>query len=239
MDYILDFLEGATPPHKHDTYEIIIFTKYENTLHTSNADFTVGPGKIAILPPGAVHHCTSPQTNFGQIYIRGDFSQSFSLTSPVVVLDNSENEALCLARMIYQNRHTDPEYVSILVQALTHFLLRKITVEDRVFSTTKAIADYISNHFYDCNLNLNALLKNSGYTEDYIRAKFRENIGKTPTEFLTEIRINHACHLIEIYKNHISLSDIAERCGYTDYAYFSRRFKHITGICPRQYMEYN
>ena len=43
---------------------------------------------------------------------------------------------------------------------------------------------------------------------------------------------------MDIYKKHIPLSDIAERCGYNDYVYFSRRFKHITGICPRKYIEY-
>ena len=238
MSYTVDFLRGTTPPHKHDNYEFIIFTEHENTLHTSTSDVSVGPGKIAILPPFTVHHCTSPHMDFGQIYIRGDFNQYFSLSSPTIVPDNAEKEALRLSKMIYQNRHIDREYVSILIQALIHFLLRNIEVEDKIFAATRNIAEYISTHFYDCNINLNDLLKNSGYAEDYIRAQFKKNIGKTPTEFLTEIRITHACHLIDIYKKHISLSDIAERCGYTDYVYFSRRFKHVTGICPRQYMDY-
>jgi len=69
MNYIVDYLQGSTPPHKHDQYEIIIFTDHKNTLRTFHADFSVGSGKIAILPPGTVHHCTSPQTDFGQIYI--------------------------------------------------------------------------------------------------------------------------------------------------------------------------
>ena len=30
-------------------------------------------------------------------------------------------------------------------------------------------------------------------------------------------------------------AEIAEKCGYTDYVYFSRRFKQITGISPREY----
>lgn len=238
MSYIVDFLKGATPPHKHENYEIIIFTKHKNTLHTLNTDFSVGPGKIAIIPPGTVHHSTGPQTDFGQIYIRGDFNQFFFITSPMVVSDNAENEALRLSKIIYQNRHIDPEYVNILQLALIHFLLRNIEVEDKISAVTRSIAEYISTHFYDSNINLNDLLKSSGYAEDYIRAKFKENIGKTPIEFLTEIRITHACHLIDIYKKHISLSDIAERCGYTDYVYFSRRFKHITGICPKKYIEY-
>jgi len=155
-----------------------------------------------------------------------------------VVLDNAENEALRLGKIIYQNRHIDPEYASLLLKALIHFLLRNLEIEDEIFASTRSIAEYISTHFHDCNINLHALLQASGYAVDYIRAHFKKNTGKTPTEFLTEIRITHACHLIDIYQNHISLSDLAERCGYTDYAYFSRRFKHFTGICPRQYMKH-
>lgn len=238
MSYIVDFLKGSTPPHKHENYEIIVFTKHENTLHASGTDFSVGPGKIAVIPPGAMHCSTSPQADFGQIYIRGNFNQFFSLTSPMVIPDNAENEALRLSKIIYQNRHIDPEYVHILLQALIHHLLRNIEVEDKISAATRSIAEYISTHFYDCNINLHDLLKDSGYAVDYIRAVFKKNIGKTPTEFLTEIRITHACHLIDIYKNHISLSDIAERCGYTDYVYFSRRFKHIAGVSPRQYLEH-
>lgn len=237
MNYVIDFLKGTTPPHKHNSYEIIVFTDHDNTFHTPHEAFDVGFGKIAVIPPGTVHYCTSPQKDFGQIYIRGISGQFLSLNEPIVILDNSDNEALHLARMIYQNRHTDPEYTGILIQALIHYLLRNIEVDDKVFSATKRIAEYISVHFRDSDINLNRLLNSSGYAEDYIRAKFKKNIGKTPTEFLTEIRITYACHLIDIYKDHISLSDIAERCGFTDYAYFSRRFKHIVGICPRQYME--
>ena len=79
-------------------------------------------------------------------------------------------------------------------------------------------------------------LQKSGYAEDYIRAQFKKFTGKTPTEFLTKIRIYHACYLIDAYKNTLSLAEIAEKCGYTDYVYFSRRFKHIMGISPREYM---
>ena len=35
------------------------------------------------------------------------------------------------------------------------------------------------------------------------------------------------------------VAEIAEKCGYTDYIYFSRKFKQITGKSPRAYMEDN
>ena len=37
------------------------------------------------------------------------------------------------------------------------------------------------------------------------------------------------------YSENITLSQVAEQCGYTDYVYFSRRFRQITGLSPRQW----
>ena len=48
-------------------------------------------------------------------------------------------------------------------------------------------------------------------------------------EFYNQIKI------IDIYKNKISLSEISERCGYLDYIYFSKRFKSVMGMSPREY----
>ncbi len=78
-------------------------------------------------------------------------------------------------------------------------------------------------------------MNRSGYSEDYVRAMFKKSTGKTPIGLLTEMRINHACLLIDMYKKTLSLSEIAEKCGYTDYIYFSRRFKELVGVSPLKY----
>ena len=190
MEFLIDTLIGGTLPHKHKTYEIIAYIKGYSVIHAGGEDFSVGPGKVIIIPPGVVHHST--ELDFEQIYIRGDFTQ-FSFHAPIVVSDNTTGEGLQLTKMIYDNRYADPEYVNILIQALAHFLLRNIHVEDRIFAETQKIAETISTHFADSGIQLNALLKKSGYAEDYIRAQFKKIMGKTPTEFLTGIRIRHAC----------------------------------------------
>ena len=32
-------------------------------------------------------------------------------------------------------------------------------------------------------------------------------------------------------------ADVAEKCGYSDYVYFSRRFKQVTGISPKEWRD--
>ena len=237
MSFLIDVIKEGVPPHKHKNYEIVVFTKGKGVFCSDGKDIEVTPGKIVIVPPETIHYSPVFDDEYERIYINGELNQIFGLTSPAVITDNSQNEGLLLAKMIYNNRYAEREYVASLINAFAHFLLQSIKMEDEIFLATKEIVEKITNNFYNCNINVTSLLKKSGYAEDYIRAQFKKITGKTPTEFLTETRINHACYLIDTYKNLFSLSDVAEKCGYTDYVYFSRRFKQIKGVSPRKYLE--
>ncbi len=239
MNFLINYTKELSSPHKHPNYEIIIYTKGNGVLHVSGKDIEVHPGKIIIIPPQTVHYSSKTGDDFERIYINGDFTQFFNMDTPTVILDNSENEGLLLAKILYNNRYSTPDYVASLVNAFTHFLLKNIKMESDIFLATKNITEEISNDFYNCNIDLSSILAKSGYAEDYIRAQFKKIMGKTPTEFLTQIRINHACYLIDVYRHSLSLAEIAEKCGYTDYVYFSRRFKQITKVSPRKYLEGN
>ncbi len=128
-------------------------------------------------------------------------------------------------------------YVCALINAFIHFLLCNIKIDNNVHACINKITNKISNEFSNCDLSLSKILNESGYSEDYIRAQFKYITGKTPTEFLTAVKITHACYLINTYRHSVSLSDISEQCGYTDYVYFSKKFKQITGVSPRKYTE--
>lgn len=235
MSYRVNLTKNESPSHKHKNYEIIIYTKGEGNFSANGKTTAVFPGKITIIPPG-VTHTTTFSDNLDRIYIQGDFDQIFSVSSPVVISDNQQGEGMQLGKMIYNSRFSDNEYTTALVNAFAHFLLRNITIYNEINTAIKDIINKILNDFYDCDLNLNYLLNNSGYAEDYIRTHFKKITGKTPVEFLTKMRINHACYLIDVYKGTLTLSEIAMKCGYSDYVYFSRRFKKITGMSPREYM---
>lgn len=239
MDYLINLLKGDSYAHKHKSYEIVVYINGSGIFHTTKQDFKVSPGKIIIVPPGTEHYTSTENTDCERIFIIGEFNRIFFLPAATMISDNLTSEGLFLAKMIYANRYSDHEYLAALINAFTHFLLQNIKVEDEVFLSIKKIIETISNNFHNSNIELHELLKKSGYAEDYIRAQFKRITGKTPTEFLTKQRIDHACYLIDSYKNVFSLADIAERCGFTDYVYFSRRFKHIVGVSPRKYMQNN
>ncbi len=222
--------------HKHNSYEIIFYRKVDGTFYFSDGSLPISSGRFIIVPPGTVH-CSKYKAEAETIYIQGDFNHIFSFSSPTVVMDNSEKAGDFFVKMIYENRFSNPEYLSSLSNALAHFLLQNIQAEKNISIVVKDIVNKISDNFYDSNINIGDILKKSGYAKDYIRAQFKIFTGKTPVEFLIERRISHACYLIHIYKETIPLTEIAEKCGYSDYVYFSRTFKKIMGMSPKKYVE--
>ena len=235
MNYLINLIKKDSPLHKHKNYEIIVYTKGDGLFHCEEKDIPICPGKIVIVPPETMHSAPSGN-DIERIYISGEFHQFFNLTSPTVILDNSDKDGLSLAKMIYANRYSNTEYQASLCNAFANFLLQRLKIDNEMHLIIEDMIHKITTDFYDCNLSVTDLLNKSGYAEDYIRAQFKKFTGKTPTEFLTKVRISHACHLIDIYKTTLSLGEIAEKCGYTDYTYFSRKFKQIMRMSPREYM---
>ena len=235
MNIMIGLTKGTFPVHTHQFYEIVIYTKGKGSFYADNREIPFSPGTIIIIPP-LTPHTSSSTEEYERIYINGEFNHIFSFASPVVLSDNSEKEGFFLAKMIYRNRFGNGEFVSSLINAFTHFMLQNIETDDEINSAIKNIINKITDNFFDSNINLSSLLQKSGYAEDYVRAKFKQLTGKTPINFLTEIRIGHACFLMEAYKKSLPLAEISEKCGYTDYVYFSRQFKKVKGVSPREYM---
>ena len=223
-------------PHKHRCYEIIFYRKGNGTFYYSDEKTTIFPGKFIIVPPDTTH-ASNYNDEAETIYIDGDFNHIFSFSTPAFVMDNSEKDGEFLVKLIFENRFSNPEYLSSLSNALAHYLMQNIQTESNINIVLRDIIGKISDHFYDSSVNVGEFLKKSGYSKDYIRSQFKLFTGKTSVEFLTEMRINHACYLIDIYKDSMSLSEISEKCGYTDYVYFSRQFKKVMGISPQNYMK--
>lgn len=222
------------PLHKHNEFEIAFYPETTGELRTPEKNYPFEPGCTVIVPPGVLHG-SATNTELNAIYLKGSFNLLFHLKTPVVLRDNRNNEARQLINLMYNNRFGNKEYLLSLSDAFIHFLATNIEFEDETGRAVNEIIEHFTQHALDPNLNPTEILKNSGYAEDYIRAKFKKVTGKTPKAFLSDIRINHAKFLMEAFGSSLPLSEVAEVCGFTDYVYFSKRFKSITGKSPREY----
>lgn len=223
------------PKHKHKHWEIMYYIEGEGYLYTEDGDVAFKPGTIIIVPPEIEHGSVSEQ-GFKNISIAGNFGHLLPFDTPKIVEDTVSQDGRLIAMLILSNRYSGTGYLESLCTAYLHFILQNINVENNIRNAVNKIVNKINENAYDSGINVKEILLKSGYAEDYIRACFKRNVGFTPKEFLTKVRIEHACSLINIYGKTMSLSEVAEKCGYLDYVYFSRKFKSVTGTSPKNYL---
>jgi len=96
------------------------------------------------------------------------------------------------------------------------------------------IKKYIDDNFSDSNLSLDKIAPEFSYNKKYLSSAFKKHFKIGVTEYLTVVRINHACMLMD--QKYTGVSDIAFLCGFDDPMYFSKVFKKRMGISPKAYM---
>ena len=67
-----------------------------------------------------------------------------------------------------------------------------------------------------------------------LNRKVQAITGETSSAYLLRIRLSRAKRLLDDPKN-FKIGDIAFKCGFEDFAYFSRVFKQKYGVTPSQY----
>lgn len=92
---------------------------------------------------------------------------------------------------------------------------------------------YIEQH-YDQPLTREALANVAGLSPSHYSRTFRAMTGKPPLEFLNRYRMFRAQEYL--LKSTASAQTVAAQVGYEDAAYFSRRFKQMAGVTPKEFV---
>lgn len=93
------------------------------------------------------------------------------------------------------------------------------------------IAYTLTNFKKDINLEEIALVANLS-VNSFCRY-FKSMTNKTYLDFLTEIRISHACRMI--MEDRYSIAVVCYECGFNNVSNFYRHFKRFTGFTPFEY----
>lgn len=76
-----------------------------------------------------------------------------------------------------------------------------------------------------------------GLNRSYFGKIFKEALGKTPQEFLLSYRMIKAAELLKLTS--LSIGDISNAVGYANQLHFSRAFKNLYGLPPREWRNQN
>ncbi len=128
-----------------------------------------------------------------------------------------------------------PEEIAAYMQEL---LRQAIELRDKAADSRsgrmlrKAVA-YIEENFTKESLSLHEVSRAAEVSANYFSAAFRQEMGMTFTEYVTEKRMEKAKQLLRQTRK--PSGDIAAEVGYKDPHYFSFVFRKTQGCTPREY----
>lgn len=96
----------------------------------------------------------------------------------------------------------------------------------------RAVLRYIDSN-YSQEISIDRLTELCNLSYSSFAPKFRRFTGKTVVEYINSVRISQAQKLLQ--STNMSISEIGEKCGFSDICYFSRVFKKISGQSPQKF----
>lgn len=108
------------------------------------------------------------------------------------------------------------------------------TVKPNETDRMQLVHDYVLEHFPD-ELSLDRVADLAGMTSPAFCRYFKTRANKTFSEFVSEVRIGHACKLLMHGK--LNITQISFESGFRTLSNFNRQFKDITGQTPSAYVK--
>lgn len=100
----------------------------------------------------------------------------------------------------------------------------------------KEVLTFIEQNFQN-DISIEDIADSCGLNRSYFGKIFHDSIGKSPQEFLINYRMTKAAELLKLTS--LSIADIGNAVGYPNQLHFSRAFKKIYGISPRNWRSEN
>lgn len=262
--YIDDILKTPVEMHWHDEIELVYVSAGRTEVNVGGEKRVLKEGEGYLCGPKVLHSCHSADgspCNFHSIVFKpklvgGEESSIFwrKYLAPVLGVKN-------LTVFLYPDREPDRKILECIENAwhacekeengfefvtrdnlsrIIYLLqqnmsgLRKpateklLRDEDRI----KTMITYIQTNYQD-ELSMSDVAASASISTSEALRCFKRTIGMTPVAYIQDFRIKKARNLLE--HTTMSMSEIADSCGFKDMSYFSKTFREKTGKSPTSY----
>lgn len=245
--------------HQHNLYEIYYLLNGQRRFFVEDSIYYVNKGDLVLINKGILHKTSyasdKSHEKFG-FYISYDYMEHlFTLfgkenvllcfKQPHKTLSSNQQDYVESLLWKMRNEYTGhEEYANELIKSYANeflvFLLRFHKQlhpnKDNELKTSdiacERAAKYIFKN-YSKSLTLKDVAAYVNLSPTYFSKKFMLDTGFGFNEYLSNVRMQHACELLIHTKK--AITEIAFLCGYNDSNYFGDVFKKTKGISPSNY----
>ena len=166
----------------------------------------------------------------------------FSLDNPIYHAVIKEYQESMMNEMLHIANHSN-ETPFHLIGHLYIFLdaLTRSVSSVRLSSSGKLSEYYIREAInyieqnFPFDISIEDIASHCGINRSYFGKIFHESVGKTPQHFLISYRMMKAAELLKM--TDLSISDVGNAVGYPNQLHFSRAFKNIYGVSPKNWRQ--
>lgn len=247
-------MEDCTPGHFYgpavrDHFLIHYIVKGEGRFQVGERSYFLEAGQGFLICPGIVTYYQADINDpWSYSWVgfnglkAGEYLRKAGITNenPVFRYDRDDFIKNCLYRMTEAGMETEAKEMRLL-GLLYMFLSKLIENADKKRSgagengcekyVRKAV-EYIGKN-YSRRISIAEIAGYVGLDRSYFYTLAKKYLGISPMEYLTKYRMDRACELLKI--DGLTVGDVSRSVGYDDQLQFSKVFKKIRGLSPREF----
>ena len=167
-------------------------------------------------------------------------SYHIPMDDPIFYSGASSTYSYLFKEMIHELQNCKTGYEDLLAMYLRQIFLlvqrtrqeERPTVSTYIQEEMEFARRYFNEH-YNEPISIQEYAESRNMSVCYFQRNFKQIVKHTPMQYLLTIRVNNAASLLET--TDYSMAEIAAIVGYEDPLYFSRLFRKIKGVSPRDY----
>ncbi|MBQ7478503.1 MAG: helix-turn-helix domain-containing protein [Selenomonadaceae bacterium] len=257
-----DAVMKEIPFHYHDFHKIILFMQGKGDYIIEGKSYPLKPRDIIFVSAGEIHRPILSGTvpyeriviymapEFLQRYSRGDESLSacFRLaqagSSVMHVMPGRNHDLLYHMEKLERNARSQGfanglytellfiEFMILLNRALLDHEIEEFHEAD-YNPKIQGLLQFINEHLFE-DLSIDALAAKSYMSKHYMMRRFKAETGYSIHQYITSKRLLHARSLLS---GETPVTRICYDCGFHDYSTFSRAFREMFHMTPKEYRE--
>ena len=229
-------------PYLRDHFLLVFVENGDAELYTSDSTYDVNDHDLIVFYPDSKIFYEVRKNSDWRIWWMGisgndvySFFETFGVSprSPVLHVGNHREVLSCFNEMYetMNSNHLEQKTMGLSLMYKIFSVLAHNAPEIKSSAIRNAV--YYMNYHYDTIKNVSEVASMFGMSRNSFLTLFKKETGKSPVNYLEDLRFARACELLE--NTDLSVKSIAFSIGFGDPLYFSRFFKKYSGMSPGNY----
>lgn len=247
-------LQACDPGHScgpllYSTYSAHFIVEGKGRYQVDGREYELCAGQGFMITPGVINTYTADEKEpWKYIYASFDgvdddtLSHNAGLDESNVIFDFDLDE--CMLHDLYAMYEASKSYDALGYDVTAYFLLVmsrliRANTKDRTNDIypehyVKKAIFYIENN-YNSSISLKDITGFVGIERTYLYKLFKRYLGKSPTEWLNDYRLEKAAEMME--NKTVSTNEIAFLTGFYDISHFYKAFSSKYKMSPKKFRE--